>query len=174
MKYFWLQQDPDFIYAPVIVEAVGKISRRDITPEYAHKIADITTFSVAGKGEVDFLDLLSKPFFLVSPLLKDTISMYLPKLSFKRVILKNRVQNIHQMYFLPIFAAVDCLSEKSVMTPDQSITRHLVLKKDALGEKAIFQVRHSRQILIIARLDAAESILRRRFRGIRLSQVDID
>jgi hypothetical protein len=69
---------------------------------------------------------------------------------------------------------VDCLSEKSSLMPDKRSVKHLVLSQRALGRQAIFKVQHNDEDIIIARLDAAESILRRKPSGIKMYRVELD
>lgn len=174
MQYFRLKQDPEYLDAPVITDAISKIDRRHTTQEQAHKIAEMTLFFLDSKGTPDFIDLLSRQLFLVSEELKQTFTLYLPKLPFKMVILTHRTKKLQKTYYLPIFDPIECLSEKSIMTPDKSTVRHLVLREASIKSKALFRVKHSQETIIVARLDAAESILRRKFRGIKLEKIELE
>lgn len=174
MQYFRLTQDPDFLEAPVISDTIQKIDRRYTVPKEAHRIGEHTIFRLSGKETPDFLDLLSRQLVLVTELLKQTFILYLPKLQFKMVILTHQDKKMQQTYYLPIFEPVDCLSEQSIMTPDKSIVRQLVLQKALIPKKGLFRVKHSHETIIVARLDAAESILRRNFRGVKLERIQIE
>jgi len=174
MQYFRLKQDADYLDAPVIADAIQKIDRRYTIQEQAHKIAEMTLFSLASKETPDFIDLLSRQLFLVTEELKQTFMLYLPKLPFKMVILTHQTQKLQKTYYLPIFDPLECLSEKSIMTPDKSAVRYLVLRESIIKQKALFRVKHSQETIIVARLDAAESILRRNFRGIKLEKIELE
>ena len=174
MEYFRLKQDIEYQDAPVIPEVLQQIDSRYVTPQESHRIEDVTIFKLSGKEKPDFLDLLDRQLFLVSSLLKITMGLYEPTLHYKTVILVNAAKQLQQTYHLPIFPPVDCLSEKSIMTPDKRSVKQLVLNKTALGGKYIFKVKHDYETIIIARLDAAESILRRDMRGIKMYRVDLD
>jgi hypothetical protein len=173
MQYFRLTQDPDYLNAPIIANAIDQIDRRYTVPKQAHKIAEVTIFSLQGKEKPDFIDVLLRQFFLVSSSLKETITLYRPKLSFKMVLLAHPVQKEQKTYYLPLLEPIECLSEESIMTPDKSKIKKLVLKHSIIQRETIFRVQHSHETIIIARLDAAESILRRNFRGTRLSTVEL-
>lgn len=174
MEYFRLQQDPEYYHAPVIPEVLRKIDWRYVTPQEAHRIQDITIFSLANDEEPDFLDLLDRQLFLVSSNLKRTIELYEPTLNYKTVMLVNPHKKLQQTYYLPIFPPVDCLAQVQNMTSDNRKATPLVLNKAALAGKCIFKVKHDHEKIIIARLDAAESILRRNMRGIKMYRVDVE
>lgn len=174
MEYFRLKQDTEYQDAPVIPEVLQQIDWRYVTPQQSHRIDEITIFKLSNNESPDFLDLLDRQLFLVSSVLKRTIELYEPTLRYKSVILGNAAKNLQQTYYLPIFPPVDCLSQQSIMTPDKRIIKRLVLNKAALSGKYIFKVKHDYENIIIARLDAAESILRRGMRGIKMYRVDLD
>lgn len=174
MEYFRIKQKPEYFDALVIPNVIKQIDWRYINPEEAQRIAEITIFQLAGKDTPEFIDLLDRQLFLVSSLLKETFTLYAPTLNYKTVIVFNSAQKLQQTYHLPIFAPIDCLSEKSILTPDKRGVKQLVLKQTAIGRKAIFKVQHKFENIIIVRLDAAESILRRNMRGIKMYRVDLD
>jgi len=60
------------------------------------------------------------------------------------------------------------------MTRDQRSVTHLVLKKAPIENLPIFRVKHDHETIIVARLDAAESIARRRFRGIQMKRITLE
>lgn len=173
MEYFQLKQDTDYTDAPVIPDVIRQIDRRNITPEQASNIKKMTIFPIDGNEPLDFIDLLDRQLFLISDSLKATFTLYVPKLIFKIVVLVEPESQVNQSYYLPIFSPVDCIADTSVMTRDHSKVTHLVLKKDSIGNSPIFRVQHKEDMIIVARLDAAESILRRRFRGIEMKRVEL-
>ncbi|MBU2703400.1 hypothetical protein Ga0466249_004545 [Sporomusaceae bacterium BoRhaA] len=174
MEYFRLRQDKDYLNAPIILDVIKQIQRRYVTPEDADKIAEITVFKLANHDKLDSLDLLDRQLFLLSRLLKDTVKLYVPKLVCKKVLLLNSAKKVQLLYYLPIFPGVDCISDQSIMTPDKSVVKKLVLKRAEIPKQAVFKVRHSHETIIIARLDAAESMMRRRFRGIKMHRVELE
>ncbi|GMA99902.1 hypothetical protein [Pelosinus sp. IPA-1] len=174
MEYFRIKQDPECLEAVVIPDAIKQIDRRYVTPEEADRIEDVTVFRLDGTDYPEFIDILDRQLFLVSSQLKEVFGLYVPKLKYKIVIVANSEKGLVNTYHLPIFAPVDCLSEQSVMTPDKKNVRKLVLKQSLLGRKAIFKVQHDFENIIIARLDAAESMLRRNLRGIKMVRVELD
>lgn len=175
MDYFRLKQDADYHNTPFIPELINKIDRRYTTAAHADKIDDVLVFPLKSKETHNFIDVLDSQIFLVSDTLKEVIKLYLPKLSFKLIALANQNLNEQKIYHLPLFAPVDCLSKLSIMTPDKKTIKKLVLKKNIIEEtrKPIFRVAHDYETIVIVRLDAAESILRRKMLGISLSQVEI-
>lgn len=174
MEYFRIKQDPEYFDALIIPDVINQIERRYVTPEAAHRINEITIFKLSGKATPKFIDLLDRQLFLISAPLRKTFELYVPKLKYKTVIVVNSLKNLQQTYYLPIFVPVDCLSEKSSFMPDKRSVKHLVLSQAALGRHAIFKVQHNYEDIIIARLDAAESILRRKPSGIKMYRVELD
>jgi hypothetical protein len=174
MQFFRLKQDTAYIDAPVISDVIKKIDRRYTIPAAANKIEKITLFQLSGKETPNFLDLLSRQIFLVSQDLRDTIKLYQPNLLFKMVILVHRIQKQQKSYYLPIFEPVNCLSENSIMTPNKSIVKSIVLRKSIIENETIFRVSHNYETIIVVRLDVAESILRRDFCGIKLERVQLE
>lgn len=174
MEYFRIKQDPECFEALVIPDVISQIDRRYVTPEEAHRIQDITLFHLAGKDHPEFIDLIDRQLFLISGALKHAFSLYVPKLKYKKVVVVNSPQNMQQTYYLPIFMPIDSLSEQSIMTPDKQRVKHLIIKQSAIGSTAIFKVQHKFENIVIVRLDAAESILRRNLQGIKLYRVELD
>lgn len=175
MEYFRIKQDPEYFCTLILPNVIKQIDQRHITPEYAHKIKDTTIFRLAEKEKPEPIDLVDRQLFLVSDKLRKLIRLYLPEIIFKTVIIVNHMQNIGYTYFLPIFPQIDCFSGNSIMTPDKSVIKRLVLKQ-AAGKiyPPVFQVKHRYEPVVIFRLDAAESLLRREFRGIKLYRVELD
>ncbi|VBB09031.1 Hypothetical protein LUCI_4317 [Lucifera butyrica] len=174
MHYFRLRQDPDYSRAPAIPEVITRIDRRQAVPEKAHHIAPTTVLPLGGKAVYDFIDLLDRPLFLVSDELQQVLKLYMPKLTFKTIVLADPARKEQHIYYLPIFAPIDCLSDNSLQTPDKRTVKHLVLKGAAIENHTVFRVQHPYETIIIVRLDVAESILRRDLRGIRLDRVKIE
>lgn len=174
MEYFRLKQDTEYRDAPVIPEVLKQIDWRYVTPQESHRINNITVFQLAGSDNPDFLDLLDRQLFLVSGLLKRTMDLYEPTLHYKSVILVNKAKKLQQTYHLPIFPPVECLSKQSIMAPDKLKVKHLVINQAAIAGKYIFKVKQGYENIIIARLDAVESILRRGMRGIKAYRVDLE
>lgn len=174
MEYFRIKQDPESLESIIIPDVINQIHWRYVTPENAHKIKEITVFPLSGGDNPKFIDLLDRQLFLLSSQIKDTFDLYVPKLKYKTVILVNDAKKLQHTYHLPIFVPVDCLSEKSTMASSNKAIKHLVVEQAAIGRAAIFKVKHDYENIIIARLDAAESILRRHMTGIKMYRVDLE
>lgn len=172
MEYFRLRQDGDFSKAPLIPNPIAKIDWRHVMAGRGEQIDEVTIFQLSEKIMPDCIDLLDRQLLLVSELLREVIKMYVPKLEWKIVVLANAVEKWQQPYYLPVFQPVDCMSEASVTTPDKSMVKHLVLKESEIKNQTIFRVKHHRETIIAARLDAAESILRRSPRGVKVTRIE--
>ena len=47
----------------------------------------------------------------------------------------------------------------------------LIIEKDKIGDRKVFKLAHKEKTIILVRLDAAESLLRRNVKGIKLTRV---
>ena len=74
---------------------------------------------------------------------------------------------------MPIFEKIEALSEESEFNLDRTVVKKIVLDKDKINGIKIFQIKESSKTLIVIRLDVAESLLRRHFRGIKLERLEV-
>ena len=57
---------------------------------------------------------------------------------------------------------------------NRTIVKKIILKKEKIKEKKIFKIKESSKTLIVIRLDVAESLLRRNFKGICLERLELE
>jgi len=86
MQYFQLRQDTDYGNAPVLPDVIMQIDRRNIAPEHAHKIEQMTIFQMNNTEKCDFIDLLDRQLFLISDALKATFIKPIICLSLSQLI----------------------------------------------------------------------------------------
>jgi hypothetical protein len=174
MDYFLLKQDERYKDVPVISQLSSKIGMFQMKHQDIKKLEDKIVFNVNMASENDWPDIIDRQLFIVSDGLKKIIEKYLPDSVFKTLVLIDTGNKKQEKYFLPMFEKVDALSPKCEFTRDKSIITKLVLKKDNLKEKKIFTVTDGLKPTVIVRLDAAESILRRYFKGVYLERVPME
>jgi len=78
-----------------------------------------------------------------------------------------------QLYFLPIFPVRDCLLPESKLNPDRSKIIHGVIDLEKVKRFPFFKIGGVSNTHIAFRLDLTESILRRRAKGIKLTELEI-
>jgi hypothetical protein len=168
MRFFLLRQDEGFADMPRLINWFPRIDVRAIDRERYHKIAGRTALPIAPNASVIFTDALTNPIFLVSKVLRDVIEMYDKGIPFRQAILLDDKNDLMGQYYLPILEKVACLSAASETNLDASVIRRAVLRRAAIGGRAIAQIGEVGARHILARLDLVESALRRGARGFTL------
>lgn len=75
---------------------------------------------------------------------------------------------------MPIFQEIECLSERAELNLNRTVVKKIILDKEKINGKKIFKIKESEKTLIVVRLDVAESLLRREFRGMCLKRLEVD
>ncbi|WP_236896151.1 imm11 family protein [Clostridium beijerinckii] len=174
MNYFLLKQDEEYTNAPVLINVFNKVDFRNINLLNAHKIDDILIFNVKCNENTEFLDILDRNLFLISEKMKKIIEKYDPKMLFKTIPLINLYHKKQENYYMPIFQEIECLSEKAELNLNRTVVKKIILDKEKINGKKIFKIKESEKTLIVVRLDVAESLLRREFRGMCLKRLEVD
>jgi len=174
MDYFLLKQDEEYINTPKLLDVFNSIDIRNINLLNAHKIEDILIFNVDCDDKTEFLDILDRNLFLISEGMKKIIEKYDLEIIFKIMPLIDLVHERQENYYMPIFEEIDCLSEKSELNLNKTVVKKIILDKEKIKGKKIFKIKESVKNLIVIRLDVAESLLRREFKGICLERLELD
>lgn len=174
MDYFLLKQDERYKDVPVISQLSARVDMFQMTHQDIHKLEDTIVFNVNTASEGIWPDIIDRQLFIVSDGLEKIIGRYTPDAVFKTLILVDTGNKKQEKYFLPVFERVDALSPKCEFTRDKSIITKLVLRKENLKDKKIFTVTDALKPTVIVRLDVAESILRRYFKGVLLERVPVE
>jgi len=174
MDYFLLKQDEEYTNAPRLMDVFKNMDVRNINLLNAHKIEEIVIFNVKCDNETEFLDIIDRNLFLISEEMKKIIEKYDSEIIFKTIPLIDLPHGRQENYYMPIFEEIDCLSESSEFNLNKTVVKKIVLDKEKIKNKKIFKIKESSKILIVARLDVAESLLRREFKGMCLERLEID
>lgn len=173
MDYFLLKQDERYTNTPRLIDLFNKIDVRNINLLNAHKIEDIIVFKVNTSDTSEFLDILDNQLFLISKPMKEIISKYDNDILFKTLAFIDKRHNRQENYYMPIIEEIDALSDAAELNLNKTVVKKLILNKEKIQGKKIFKIKESSKPMIIVRLDVAESILRRNFKGIKLERVEI-
>ena len=174
MDYFLLKQDKRYSNTPQIIDLFKNINTKDLNLLKADNIEDNNCFYVKSHDNIDYLDVLETPIFLVSKELKKILEKYNRNIIFKMFVLIDYEKKEQNFYYLPIFEEIEALSEKSEFNLNKTIVKKIVLDEKKIKNKKIFKVKESDKTLIVVRLDAAESLLRREFKGIALERLQVE
>lgn len=174
MDYFLLKQDEEYTNAPVLLDVFKEIDVRNINLLNAHKIDDIVIFNVKCTEETEFLDILDRNLFLISEKMKKIIEKYAPDILFKTIPLIDLTYNKQENYYLPIFEEVEALGKNAELNLNKTVVKKIILDKEKIKGKKIFKIKESSKALVVVRLDVAESLLRREFKGMSLERLEIE
>lgn len=174
MDYFLLKQDERYKNIPRIEDVFNKIDVRNINLLNAHKLEDMIIFNVKCDEKTTFLDILDTQLFLISEDMKKIIEKYNPGIIFKIIPLIDLPHERQENYYLPIIEEVDCLSENAELNLNRTVVKRIILSKEKIKNKKIFKIKENSKTLIVVRLDVAESLLRREFKGICLERLELE
>lgn len=174
MDYFLLKQDEWYTDTPILYDVMKKVDIRDINRIDEHRIPDTLIFYVKAKADSSFTDILDGQLYLISERLKSIIEKYDADAVFKFLPLIDMENKKQENYFLPILEDVEALSPNSVFNVNKTVIKKIVLDGKKIDGKRIFRVKESIKPLVVVRLDAAESILRRNFKGIKLERLFVE
>lgn len=174
MEYFLLKQDEEYTNEPVLKDVFNTIDFRNINLLNAHKIDDVVIFNVKCDEETEFLDVLDRNLFLISEKMKKIIEKYVPQSLFKTIPLIDLNNGRQENYYLPIFEEIECLSENAELNLNKTVVKKIILDKEKIKGKKIFKIKESEKTLVVVRLDVAESLLRREFKGMCLKRLEAE
>ncbi|MCB2306829.1 hypothetical protein LGL08_12345 [Clostridium estertheticum] len=137
-------------------------------------IEDMIIFNVNADDNCEFLDVLDSQLFLISDEIKKIIEKYDRDILFISLPLIDGLHDRQENYSLPIFEEIEALSDKSELSLDKRIIKNIILSKEKIKGKKIFRIKESTKPLIVVRLDVAESLLRRDFKGIKLERLQVE
>ncbi len=169
MKYFELALD-SAIYktAPRLVNWYGVQDVRLIRWETYHKLKKRQIYNIEPSPETVFTDIVSVPFLLVSPMVRDTIMMYGDRVVFKEIILVDAKNQREQIYYLPV---MEENPDIGMFCAAEDIKRDYKDLPQWMNERNIFWIRQKGERHTIISLDLAESLLRRNAVGLALKEV---
>ncbi|AJG99815.1 hypothetical protein LF65_03252 [Clostridium beijerinckii] len=174
MDYFLLKQDQRYTNIPRLKDVFNKIDVRNINLLNSHKIDDIVVFYANADKETNFLDILDNQLFLISHEMSKILKKYDEDIILKTIPLIDKINKKQKNYCLPIFEEVEALSEKAEFNLNKTVVKKIILDKEKIQDKRIFKIKEIFKPLIVIRLDVAESLLRRNYKGISLERVQVE
>lgn len=174
MDYFLLKQDERYTNIPRLKDIFNTIDVRKINLLNSHKIDDIVVFYIKADKQTNFLDILDNQLFLISEEIGKILKKYDEDIIFKTIPLIDKVNKKQKNYYLPIFEEIEALSEKAEFNLNRSVVKKIILDKEKIQDKKIFKIKEVFKPLIVIRLDVAESLLRRNYKGISLERLQVE
>ena len=174
MDYFLLKQDERYKNTPYLSNVFKKINIKDLNLFDCNKINNILVFSVQNERNTTFLDVLDNQIYLISKEMKKILDKFNADILFKDVALLDHYNKRQGNYSLPIFKEINALSDRSEFNMNKTIVKKIVLDSQKIKGEKIFKLAESSKTLVVVRLDVAEFLLRRNFKGIKLERLEID
>ena len=106
--------------------------------------------------------------------LREVFDIYQPDLMYRYFCLLDYTNGAVNFYHAPNLELVDCLDKKrSEYNLDTSVIERLVIHIDKLQNRHILRVSGVKATAVVVSLMVAESILRRKIQGVRLTPVEL-
>jgi len=172
MKYFFLTADDDNPL-PYITNLHEQLDVRKLNKQDAHKLKRVTSLNVEqeSREKTLYADVLTRPLFMVTRGVAEVMSYYDATIDYKIAALFALKAKVGKTYFIPIMDRIDCLAEGTKLNRDHSVIRHAVIDPQKTMGKAVFKLAGVENTYIVARLDFAESLLRRRAVGLKFEEI---
>lgn len=120
--------------------------------------------------EVEFMDLISYPCFMVSKEFANLIRLYSPEIRFKCAVLFDEANRRTGYYLIPDLPELDCLHESSELSRDKSEVITGVLNQERIEGCPLFRLGGVKGRIIMANLEFVESAFRREVMGMRIEE----
>ena len=120
--------------------------------------------------EVEFMDIVNSPIFMVTKEFANLIRIYSPATKFKYMVLFDEVNRRAVSYQIPLLSEVDCLHNDSELSREGNTITKGILCNDKTGNVPIFRLKSAKGQYIIANLAFVESAYRREVRGMGIEE----
>lgn len=169
MRYFLLKQDKRITDMPYPKDFHENIDVRDLSANRAGLVSARTLLQINPSEHTVFPDVICDPALLITREVKEVVKAYEEYMVYRQMIYLDSENELVQSYFMPMPELIDCLSDRSEYTnASRSEFSRLVLKRQPIRDHSLFKVKHRTQRLLVIRLDLAESLLTRDYKGFTL------
>ena len=120
--------------------------------------------------EMELMDIISSPCFMVSREFGNLIRLYRPEIQFKQIALIDEGGRKTVPYLVPNLPEIDCLDEGSVLSRDKSMIEKGILCGSRLKGEPLFLLKGTEGNHVIASLALLESAYRRKVRGMGIEE----
>ena len=166
MDYFLIRDNKRCCNKPQFLNLFQQFDERALMKQDYWKIPYRTLLEVSTNEQLDFVDIISSPLFILSKLTMKITSIFEPNLEWKQMISVERKHGKVNQYFLPLLPWVDCLHESSVINQDRSRISNCCLIKSKIPDKAIFYLDGLNTRNVILREDLLEGLMKFKVYGV--------
>ena len=152
-----------------------KIDMRNVNAHRAGLVPFRTTIMLRPNKQTVFPDVINRPTLLVTRDVRDIIRKYDEHVAYRQIAYLDSENEKTQLYFMPMLESIDCLSEASEYENEYNASfSKVAIKKEAVRDKSLFLIKTEVQRVVIIRLDLAESLLVRKYKGFSLTEAIIE
>ena len=155
MRYFTIKQN-----IPLVFE--NKVN--------GDKSCDV--FYLSGDPEGTKPDFIEEPVMMMAGYLKKIVDLYQDGVGFENAVLIHHQRNLQFPYVKINIPSIDAISDLTEYYPNQMFKR-LVFSRRKIGDHQFFMVSDRRIKHPIVSLSVAESLLRRKVKGIAFEEVEV-
>lgn len=172
MKYFIMSLDAAYTDVPRAVNWYDKINPKWVNKEEAYRLPRRELLFISHQDRVVYTDVLMKPFFLISAVVRDVMLMYDPLVDMKEVILLDSERRESKLYYLPILEEFETVEER-YLQPLNKQHENIMLVDGKIDDKSVFIIKGKFKKYVICNLELIESLLKRGAVGIGLQEIKI-
>ena len=171
MKYFILKQDKNLENA-IEIEGFNNSKRMTLLKENENKFKESTNVPVKGNENSVYPDFIQAPVLLVSDALHKVFNLYENTIIYKIAVFSDLEMKKQNVYRLVLPDLLDVLSDKTLYLKNGWVDK-IVLDSKKIGDYNIFEIKVGVDYYFIVSLDVVESILKRKFIGIKFEEVEV-
>ncbi|MBB6624509.1 hypothetical protein H7E67_13800 [Clostridium gasigenes] len=171
MKYFILKQDKNLENA-IEIEGFNNSKRMTLLKENENKFKESTNVPVKGNENSVYPDFIQAPVLLVSDALHKVFNLYENTIIYKIAVFSDLEMKKQNVYRLVLPDLLDVLSDKTLYLKNGWVDK-IVLDSKKIGDYNIFEIKVGVEYYFIVSLDVVESILKRKFIGIKFEEVEV-
>lgn len=169
MEYFYISQDKRYIKAPYIEDFYSSYSPNLFCPEHSDRLRDKNVVYTKPSDPSEYIDFLSGPILLISEQLKRVLEAY-DDITYKMFFILDLSSDQGEIYHAPLLPKVDCLRAEKVANNTRLILNKIKVSGRSIVKPAKDQWRGG----LVIDMMVAESLLRRRLKGIHYQRLEVE
>lgn len=170
MRYFWIYADESNPQPQFSNWYQWMNPRKQQGHEIFDGLEEQSYWDVKLDREIEFMDLIQYPHFMVSREFANLIRIYNPAIAFKNVVLIDKKNKRTVLYRLPDLPEIDCLCGESELSRDKREIKRGILMEEKIQRHPVFRLKGVSGKYIIANLELVESAYRRKIMGMRIHE----
>lgn len=172
MKYFMAQANKDY-YQIQLKNWYNTMNPKLVSEGRYSEIPESLTFEIEPNEKAFRSEVISFPYFMITAEAKHILTLYDSSLEFCRINLFDTKNEESRQYLLPFLEVVDCLTEETEYNKNKSEVIHAVMSLKKTEHRSLFRPKGFSQQTAAMSLALTESLLRRKIRGLSLTEIEL-